>query len=899
VTGLNLTLNGSTPVTVVLGLPTGVSSYQEDSLVNVEGVIGTNVDDTLIGDGNANTFVGGGGSDLISGFAGADSLDGGAGNDTIDYSYLTTGQNVTVRLNGATASTTTGGTETDTIRNFERVIGGAGDDSILGDSTNNTLTGNAGNDTIDGGTGNDSMVGGVGDDLYFVNTSTDVIVENANEGVDSVISTSTTYRLAANIENLTYSGASNTNLIGNNLDNSITGSTGNDSITGLTGNDTMAGDGGDDIYVIDSVLDQVIENANSGSDTIRTSLNNVSLTSYVNVENLNFDQATGNATGEGDSGDNIITGSGFSDLLSGGAGNDTIAGTKSYMTNAIPMSIGGALRQDDVDIAPDGTLTAERFTITSTGNLNSGFPGFAGSETAVFSVFMKPTTGAGITPTTSLSFAILGKDFWTVNLTGNGSISAPATWYTSSSISFDAATGWYRVSVGINQASGNPFQFTGFSGSVGSSFSMWGLQVDYGTALSPFGGGNDTLDGGGGTGDVVDYSAALTNITLSVADISTSTPFSFTTLAGYKTDLLSNFEGIIGGAGNDSLTGDGQANSLNGGLGNDSIIGGLGNDTLDGGGGLDTLDYSTRLAGTDISVVLSGANNVTVFVGATERDTIRNFENILGGSGNDTLTGDSNANSLSGGAGNDSISGGAGNDTLIGGLGADTLDGGTGNDTLDYSSRLAGTDISIVLNGATNATAFVGASESDTIRNIENILGGAGNDTLTGDSNANFLSGGVGNDLIFGGVAGNDTLWGDAGNDRIQLNRDNAGLSSLAIDGGAGTDTLQFLSSQSYTGTVLAAAIKNIEVLDFRAAGANISMSLSTSDIVSMSGLNGSSQRELTINTSSDGNDTVNLSAISANTYTSAANGSGGTDYMLYADANKFVLQAILHINPA
>ena len=58
-------------------------------------------------------------------------------------------------------------------------------------------------------------------------------------------------------------------------------------------------------------------------------------------------------------------------------------------------------------------------------------------------------------------------------------------------------------------------------------------------------------------------------------------------------------------------------------------------------------------------------------VGGVAEDTVRNIENVTGGSGNDTLTGDGLANTLSGGAGTDVLTGGAGNDTLSGGAGAD------------------------------------------------------------------------------------------------------------------------------------------------------------------------------------------------------------------------------------
>ena len=65
-------------------------------------------------------------------------------------------------------------------------------------------------------------------------------------------------------------------------------------------------------------------------------------------------------------------------------------------------------------------------------------------------------------------------------------------------------------------------------------------------------------------------------------------------------------------------------------------------------------------------------------VGGVAEDTIKNIENVYGGSGADTLTGDGLANVLYGGSGNDLLKGGAG---------ADTLNGGGDIDTADYATR--------------------------------------------------------------------------------------------------------------------------------------------------------------------------------------------------------------------
>ena len=111
---------------------------------------------------------------------------------------------------------------------------------------------------------------------------------------------------------------------------------------------------------------------------------------------------------------------------------------------------------------------------------------------------------------------------------------------------------------------------------------------------------------------------------------------------------------------------------------------------------------------------------------------IRNIENVIGGTGNDTLTGDGNANSLKGNDGDDLLSGGDGDDTLTGGNGLDTLDGQGGADTADFSDKTV--SVVVALNGANDATVSIGGVAEDTLRNIENLIGGSGDDTLTGDA---------------------------------------------------------------------------------------------------------------------------------------------------------------------
>lgn len=129
---------------------------------------------------------------------------------------------------------------------------------------------------------------------------------------------------------------------------------------------------------------------------------------------------------------------------------------------------------------------------------------------------------------------------------------------------------------------------------------------------------------------------------------------------------------------------------------------------------------------------------------------------------------------IDGAAGNDTISAGAGNDTLIGGTGTNVLDGGLGNNTASYQTMVAGQDATASL--ITNTGSVSGGVASDTFANIQNLTGGAGNDSLAGNSGVNRLIGGAGNDTLIGN-GGADTLDGGLGVDTASF----AGLNAVEV----------------------------------------------------------------------------------------------------------------------
>jgi Ca2+-binding RTX toxin-like protein len=142
------------------------------------------------------------------------------------------------------------------------------------------------------------------------------------------------------------------------------------------------------------------------------------------------------------------------------------------------------------------------------------------------------------------------------------------------------------------------------------------------------------------------------------------------------------------------------------------------------------------------------------------------------------------------GAGNDKAYGGSGSESFSGGAGDDYIDGGAGSDTVDYSD--SGTNDNLTINLSLTTQQTIGGSHGkDILINIENIVSGAGSDTLIGNSGDNRLEGGAGNDVLEGG-AGNDVLIGGDGIDTVQY----TGSAGANVD--LGTEELHNTSGYGY-----------------------------------------------------------------------------------------------------
>ncbi|MBI5898514.1 MAG: calcium-binding protein [Rhodocyclales bacterium] len=281
-------------------------------------------------------MVGNSAANVLTGLTGNDWIDGGAGNDTLVGG---TGDDTYVVAQTADVVTENAGEGNDTVRSSITTTLGANLENLVltgtaaingtGNIQDNTLTGNSANNSLSGGAGADTMIGGLGNDTYTVDSMGDVAVENAGEGTD-VVSSSVSYTLAPNVENLTLTGTQAVDGTGNALDNVLTGNSaanilsggeGNDTLNGSAGADTMSGGAGNDSYTTDNVGDLVSEAADEGIDAVSTS---VSYSLGANIENLLL--SAGNISGTGNELDNGLTGSTGNNTLSGNAGNDTLDG---------------------------------------------------------------------------------------------------------------------------------------------------------------------------------------------------------------------------------------------------------------------------------------------------------------------------------------------------------------------------------------------------------------------------------------------------------------------------------------------------------------------------------------------------------------------------------------------
>ncbi|WP_099823396.1 Hint domain-containing protein [Oceaniglobus indicus] len=656
---------------------------------SVEGIIGSDFDDTLTGGDGVNVFDGGAGNDAITtgvddtvrGGSGDDTFtiapdqlagaqpgssgvidiaggeDGETNGDTLDLRGLVSDPDAQITYTNSDPAAGGGltGTATlddGTIVNFteiENILGGGplpppppgGPDGIVSGTPGDDLidgayTGDPDGDRIDN---NDAILGpnpGSNDDIVEAGDGDDTV--RAMLGNDSV-----------------EGGAGDDILDGGVGDDTLNDSSGSDTAIGGAGDDLIDVSGSDPaiddpVVTIPGILepdanpddDRDSVDGGAGNDTIRTG----------------DDRDTING-GDGD--DSIFAGI-DDDLVYGGGGNDYIDDIQGADT------IYGGTGNDTI-IAGIDTLS------DYVGDDPNNLPGQSDPNQEDGRDFVDGGAGDDVIRTGDDRDTILGGS-------GNDFINA---------------------GIDDDEVDGGAGDDT-LIGSHGSDTIMGGA-------------GNDTIYGGFGPEPIPGFAGEETDDTDPVPD--------------NGRDL------IDGGAGNDVIFGEDDDDTLLGGAGNDTIDGGVDNDSIDGG-----RDDDSLTGGHGEDTILGGAGNDIIDGGIGD-------DLISGGFGTDTVTGGDGDDTISGGAGDDLLAGDDGDDSIQGNDGEDTISGGAGNDTLegaddaDTFTDLNGGDV--VFGGA----GFGPDSEDDDTMDLRgSVAATAGatrfefQDTVT-DSDGNGIDGSV------------------------------------------------------------------------------------------------------------------------------------------------------------
>lgn len=337
-------------------------------ILDIENVDAGNVNDIIYGSALENHLNGRGGNDLLRGQDGNDHLSGGEGDDTLygdsgsdtltgglgNDIYVTDGNDTIVEAADEGTDTVQSSFTFEVGANIENLtLLGATAINGIGNDLDNYIAGNSGANTLDGGMGSDTMAGHSGNDTY-VTDGNDTVIEASNNGIDTVQSL-VSYTLGANLENLTLSGASSINGIGNDAYNLIQGNLGSNRLNGGYGADTLVGGAGNDTYVTDGI-DTITEMSGGGIDTIQ------SLLTYALGANLENLRLTGVASinGIGNTLNNVITGNSGNNRLDGQTGQDTLIGGSG---NDIYITDGSETIREVTNGGTDSVLSSVSYTI--------------------------------------------------------------------------------------------------------------------------------------------------------------------------------------------------------------------------------------------------------------------------------------------------------------------------------------------------------------------------------------------------------------------------------------------------------------------------------------------------------------------------------------------------------
>ena len=817
-------------------------SYTLDPTAFIERLTTTDASGTaaidLTGNDLGQVILGNGGANILDGHGGADTMTGGLGNDTyiVDNVGDTT---VEGRDQGMIDQVLVGFSYTlDAAAFIERLtttnVAGTAAIHLTGNDIAQKIVGNAGANLLDGRGGADTLVAGAGDDIYVVDNASDVIKENAGEGIDTVRS-SVAWTSANEFENLTLTGAAAIDGTGNAAANAIVGNDGANRLDGLAGADTMTGGAGNDIFIVDNAGDVVVETSEGGGrDRVAASVS-FALGAAASVETLATNDTaglaainlTGNDLGQviiGNAGANILDGRGGADTMFGGGANDV------YLVDSAQDIVGESVNQGTLDqvlasvsFGLDAAAFVERLTttdVTGTEAIN-----LIGSDIAQKIV---GNAGANILDGRGGADAMVGgagDDIYVVDNLGD-------------TLKEFAGGGIDTVQTSLSWTLADEFENLKLTG--GAALNGTG---NAGNNVILGGAGDNRLDGLAGADTISGASGSDTYIVDNAGDVvvETSSGFdqviaslSYALSAAALIERLSTSDAVgtaaINLTGSDiaqEIVGNAGANILDGGLGADSMIGGAGNDTyiVDRIGDVVVENGDQGLLD-QILTKVSFTLGSSVFIErlSTADEAAISAINLTGSDLGQGIVGNAGANILVGRGGLDSVAGGAGNDTLRidaaaeivsgetydGGADFDTLDGTAIVDTAaDFSNvnlvnleKVVGFYRGLTLTaeqlggfsggvrcGRIAISTGGGVDLSQTVVSLSEIdLSAAGNDITIGSlDNALVVNGNAGNDTVTVlGIEREAWLFGADGNDTLTL-----GAGGGLLKGGAGEDTLQ------------------------------------------------------------------------------------------------------------
>jgi hypothetical protein len=349
-----------------------------------------------------------------------------------------------------------------------------------------------------------------------------------------------------------------------------------------------------------------------------------------------------------------------------------------------------------------------------------------------------------------------------------------------------------------------------------------------------FGSGGVTLTVlGTGVPTTVDGVAASVN-TLVGADVNTTWNITGANAGNFSNAnaaaTFTDFRNLTGGAANDTFN-----------FSNGASVSG----TVNGGGGANTLNEAAYTTPVTVNLAASTATGVG--------GTFAGLQNFIGGSASNTLVGPNanttwnitanNAGNLTGGisfTAFQNLTGGSAADTFVFADGAGVsgnIDGGGGTNMLDYLAYTTGVTVDLAAGTATG----VGGS----VANIQQLRGGAGNDTLNGNAagTTTFFAS-PGNDTVTG-AGGTNTLVGPNAANTWNITGSNAGtlvfgastttFSGVQIlTGGSAADNFVFSDAAGVTGNIDGAGGAN--TLDYTAYTTGVTVNLGANTATGVGG---------------------------------------------------------------